>query len=69
MTLSERVKSPRGVRCVGIFRVLQSGDPSRDLPETYGRAPLAIIASFVGGRRRVWDPIMDALVGHHAPCK
>ena len=49
---------PRGVRRVndrrllnGIFWVFRSGAPWRDLPETYGPAPPATIASFVGGGR------------------
>jgi len=48
---------PRGIPRVddrrvlnGIFSVLRSGAPWRDLPETYGPARLAIIASFGAGR-------------------
>ena len=46
--------------------VLRSGAPWRDLPETYGPAPLVTIASFVG-RAGVWDQIVEALAaGHNA---
>src|SRR3979490_3360139 len=59
---------PRGVRRVndrrvlsGIFWVLRSGAPWRDLPETYG-ARTTCYNRFVRGRRaRVWGRIMDAL--------
>ena len=47
---------PRGVPRVndrrvlnGIFWVLRSGAPWRDLPEAFGPYPLAITNSFVGG--------------------
>ena len=47
---------PPGIRRVndrrvlnGIFRVLRSGAPWRDLPETYDSVPLVTLASFVGG--------------------
>jgi transposase len=48
---------PRGVRRVndrralnGIFRVLRSGAPWRDLPENCGPYTTATIASFAGDR-------------------
>jgi transposase len=50
---------PRGIPRVddrrvpnGIFWILRSGAPWRDLPEAYGPRTTAIIASFVGGRDR-----------------
>jgi transposase len=51
---------PRGVRRVndrrvlnGIFRVLRSGAPWRDLPETLVPEPFVAIASFGGGGWRL----------------
>jgi transposase len=63
---------PRGVRRVndrrvlsGIFWVLRSGAPWRDLPETYGRRTTCY-NRFVRWRRAgVWDRIMDALAAGH----
>ena len=63
---------PRGVRRVndrrvlnGIFWVLRSGAPWRDLPETYG--PYTTCYNrFVRWRQAgVWDQIMDALAAGH----
>ena len=59
---------PRGVPRVndrrvlnGIFSVLRSGAPWRDLPDNFGRTQLATTASFAGDER-VW-PIMSTLAG------
>jgi transposase len=63
---------PRGVRCVndrrvlnGIFWVLRSGAPWRDLPENYG--PYTTCYNrFVRWRRAgIWDQIMEALAAGH----
>jgi transposase len=63
---------PRGVRRVndrrvlnGIFWVLRSGAPWRDLPESYGPRTTCY-NRFVRWRRAgVWDQIMDALAAGH----
>jgi len=63
---------PRGVRRVndrralnGIFWVLRSGAPWRDLPEMYGPRTTCY-NRFVRWRRAgVWDRIMDALAAGH----
>src|SRR4051812_46318381 len=63
---------PRGVPRVndrrvlnGIFWVLRSGAPWRDLPETYG-ARTTCYNRFVRWRRAgVWDQIMEALAAGH----
>jgi transposase len=63
---------PRGIRRVndrrvlnGIFWVLRSGAPWRDLPETYGPRTTCY-NRFVRWRRAgVWDQIMDALAAGH----
>ena len=63
---------PRGVRRVndrrvlnGIFWVLRSGAPWRDLPATYGPRTTCY-NRFVRWRRAgVWDQIMDALAAGH----
>jgi transposase len=49
----------------GIFWVLRSGAPWRDLPETYG-ARITCYNRFVRWRQAgVWDRIMDALAAGH----
>ena len=63
---------PRGIRRVndrrvlnGIFWVLRSGAPWRDLPETYGPRTTCY-NRFVRWRRAgVWDQIMNALAAGH----
>src|SRR4051812_23706173 len=63
---------PRGVRRVndhrvlnGIFWVLRSGAPWRDLPESYGPRTTCY-NRFVRWRRAgVWDQIMEALAAAH----
>ncbi|WP_247973755.1 IS5 family transposase [Bradyrhizobium sp. 195] len=63
---------PRGVRRVndrrvlnGIFWVLRSGAPGRDLPATYGPRTTCY-NRFVRWRQAgVWDQIMDALAAGH----
>jgi transposase len=63
---------PRGVRRVndrrvlnGIFWVLRSGAPWRDLPETYGPRTTCY-NRFVRWRQAgVWDQIMEALAAGH----
>src|ERR1700752_1023789 len=59
---------PRGIPQVndrrvlnGIFWVLRSGAPWRDLPKAFGPYTTAIIASFAG----VWSRIIDALAITH----
>jgi transposase len=62
---------PRGVRRAndrrvlnGIFWVLRSGAPWRDLPKTYGPRTTCY-NRFVRWRAGVWDEIMDALAAGH----
>jgi transposase len=65
---------PRGIPRVddrrilnGIFWVLRSGAPWRDLPDSYG-PPTTCYNRFVRWRRAgVWDRIMDALAAIHDP--
>ena len=71
-TRTRCLTKPRGVRRVndrrvlnGIFWVLHSGAPWRDLPETYGPRTTCY-NRFVRWRRTgVWDQIMDALAAGH----
>jgi len=63
---------PRGVRRVndrrvlsGIFWVLRSGAPWRDLPETYGPRTTCYNRCVRWRRAGVWDRIMDALAAGH----
>jgi transposase len=63
---------PRGIPSIddrrvlnGIFWVLRSGAPWRDLPEAYGPRTTCY-NRFVGWRQAgVWDRIMDALAAGH----
>jgi transposase len=63
---------PRGVRRVndrrvlnGIFWVLRSGAPWRDLPETFGPRTTCYNRLVRWRRAGVWDQIMDALAAGH----
>jgi transposase len=63
---------PRGVPRVndrrvlnGIFWVLRSGAPWRDLPETFGPYRTCYNRFVRWGRAGVWDQIMDALAAMH----
>ena len=63
---------PRGVPRVndrrvlnGIFWVLRSGAPWRDLPETFGPYTICYNRFVRWGRAGVWDQIMDALAATH----
>jgi transposase len=63
---------PRGVPRVndrrvlnGIFWVLRSGAPWRDLPETFGPYTTCYNRFVRWGRAGVWDEIMDALAATH----
>jgi transposase len=65
-------KKPRGVRRVndrrvlnGIFWVLRSGAPWRDLPETYGPRTTCYKRFARWRRAGVWDQIMDTLAAGH----
>lgn len=63
---------PRGVPRVndrrvlsGIFWVLRSGAPWRDVPETLGPHTTCYNRFVRWGRAGVWDQIMDALAAMH----
>jgi len=63
---------PRGIPRVddrrilnGIFWVLRSGAPWRDLPESYGPHTTCYNRFVRWGRAGVWDQIMDALAATH----
>ena len=63
---------PRGVPRVndrrvlnGIFWVLRSGAPWRDLPEMFGPYTTCYNRFVRWGRAGVWDQIMDALAAMH----
>jgi transposase len=63
---------PRGVPRVndrrvlnGIFWVLRSGAPWRDLPESFGPYTTCYNRFVCWGRAGVWDQIMDALAATH----
>ena len=63
---------PRGVPrvndrrvLIGIFWVLRSGAPWRDLPETFGPYTTCYNRFVRWGRAGVWDQIMDALAAMH----
>jgi len=63
---------PRGVPRVndrrvlnGIFWVLRSGAPWRDLPETFGPYTTCYNRFVRWGRAGIWDQIMDALATMH----
>jgi transposase len=49
----------------GIFWVLRSGAPWRDLPETFGPYTTCYNRFVRWGRAGVWDQIMDALAAMH----
>src|SRR5262245_15574717 len=49
----------------GIFWVLRSGAPWRDLPETFGPCTTCYNRFVRWGRAGVWDQIMDALAAIH----